>query len=105
MKQRITDLLFVLLSLLLFTSCRGELPYLRSEGELIDPSPGEPKHIKGMYLLNEGNMGSNKCTIDFYDYTTGEYFRNIYPEQNPDIVKELGDVCLLYTSPSPRDRG
>ena len=92
MKQRITDLLFVLLSLLLFTSCRGELPYLRSEGELIDPSPGEPKHIKGMYLLNEGNMGSNKCTIDFYDYTTGEYFRNIYPEQNPDIVKELGDV-------------
>ena len=45
-----------------------------------------------MYLLNEGNMGSNKCTIDFYDDTTGGDFRNIYPEQNPDIVKELGDV-------------
>lgn len=45
-----------------------------------------------MYLLNEGNMGSNKASIDIVDYRTGFYNRNIYPEKNPTVVKELGDV-------------
>lgn len=92
MKRKTIYRICLLCTLLLVVSCRGELPYLRAEGELVDPSPGSSRQIKGMYLLNEGNMGSNKCSIDFYDYTTGEYFRNIYAEQNPDIVKELGDV-------------
>ena len=48
--------------------------------------------ILGFYLLNEGNMGSNKCTMDYYDYTTGTYIRNIYGNANPSAVKELGDV-------------
>jgi DNA-binding beta-propeller fold protein YncE len=43
-------------------------------------------------VLNEGNMGSNKATLDFFDYTTGTYHRNIYAEINPNVVKELGDV-------------
>lgn len=47
---------------------------------------------KGFYLLNEGNMGSNKCTLDFYDFTTGTYNKNIYATVNPNVVKELGDV-------------
>jgi hypothetical protein len=50
------------------------------------------KHVKGFYLLNEGNMGSNKCTLDYYDYTTGIYHKNIYAERNPGVVQELGDV-------------
>lgn len=45
-----------------------------------------------LFLLNEGNMGNNKASIDFFDYTTGKYNRNIYPQRNPSIVKELGDV-------------
>lgn len=48
--------------------------------------------ITGFYLLNEGNMGSNKCTLDYFDYATGAYSRNIYAEANPDVPKELGDV-------------
>jgi hypothetical protein len=48
--------------------------------------------IKGFYLLNEGNMNSNKATLDYFDYTKGTYFRNIYAEANPNVVKELGDV-------------
>lgn len=48
--------------------------------------------IAGMYLLNEGNMGSNKCTLDYLDYSTGEYMRNIYASVNPDVPMELGDV-------------
>ena len=46
----------------------------------------------GMYLLNEGNMGSNKATIDYLDFCNGIYIRNIYGERNPNVIKELGDV-------------
>lgn len=48
--------------------------------------------IKGFFLLNEGNMGSNKATLDYFDYETGYYIKNIYAERNPGVVKELGDV-------------
>lgn len=46
----------------------------------------------GFYVLNEGNMGSNKCTLDYYDYASATYYRNIYAENNPDVVLELGDT-------------
>ena len=48
--------------------------------------------ITGFYLLNEGNMGSNKATLDYFDYSTGIYHKNIYADRNPGVVKELGDV-------------
>ncbi len=81
----------VLLLLALLSGCREELPVLDSEQEIIT-YPTDPKDIEGFFLLNEGNMGSNKCTIDFFNARGGYYLRNIYPESNPDIVKELGDV-------------
>ena len=37
-------------------------------------------------------MGSNKCTLDYMDYATGYYHKNIYAETNPSVVLELGDV-------------
>ena len=54
----------------------------------------EKTEVLGMYLLNEGNMGSNKCTLDYLDLSgeTIHYLRNIYAERNPNEVKELGDV-------------
>lgn len=48
--------------------------------------------VGGFYLLNEGNMGSNKCTLDRFEYESGIYSRNIYPSANPGVVRELGDV-------------
>ncbi len=42
--------------------------------------------------MNEGNMGSNKASLDYFDYTTGMYHRNIFAERNPDVPHELGDV-------------
>lgn len=52
--------------------------------------------IVGMYVLCEGNMGSNKASVDYLDLSGGSssvnYYRNIYPERNPTEVKELGDV-------------
>lgn len=80
-----------LIALVLLMSCRTDEIIVRPEVEE-GLAPPENTAIKGFYLLNEGNMGSNKSTLDFFDYTTGNYRRNIYAEINPDVVKELGDV-------------
>lgn len=75
----------------LLQGCRGDALVIPAEqnrvGEVDADSP-----VAGFYLLNEGNMGSNKCSLDFYDYSTGIYWRNIYSDRNPGVVKELGDV-------------
>lgn len=75
---------------LLLLSCRGEDQIVNSTDT--DVTEGEKGEIKGFFLLNEGNMGSNKCTLDYFDYETGIYTKNIYAERNPGVVKELGDV-------------
>ena len=76
-----------LFALLLITSCRTDEEYIiPSQEEQVDTvqvSPEDTATIKGFYLLNEGNMGSNKCTLDYYDAVTGKYVRNIYAERNP----------------------
>lgn len=71
-------------------SCREEMEIF--EPEIIPVSLPEYTSIQGFYLLNEGNMGSNKSTLDYYDYTTGAYHRNLYGAANPTVPKELGDV-------------
>ncbi|MDE5849298.1 MAG: YncE family protein [Muribaculaceae bacterium] len=73
------------------TSCREDELVVPSEYEIVgDEERGGS--VRGFYLVNEGNMGSNKCTLDFYDYHTGLYSRNFYAEKNPHVIKELGDV-------------
>ncbi|NMB04975.1 MAG: YncE family protein [Bacteroidales bacterium] len=84
---------FVTLSLLLvlFSGCRDDVAMVLSE----DIAVGNPEVVrgyKGFYLLNEGNMGTNKATLDYYDFATGIYTRNIYAERNPHVPKEMGDV-------------
>ena len=74
-----------------FTACRDDVEMNLSEEIDVD-NPGEIGGYQGFYLLNEGNMGSNKATLDFYDFETGVYTRNIYAERNPNVSKELGDV-------------
>ena len=95
------SMLISLCSLLLIpcslTSCRGDEIIFPAEYEIL---PMESRELSsfaanepiGMYLLNEGNMGSNKATIDYLDFSKGIYIRNIYGERNPNVIKELGDV-------------
>ena len=86
------------LLILLLVACRGPEIVVPSEYELLPDM--EPRDIStfsddepiGMYLLNEGNMGSNKASIDYLDLVNGYYVRNIYSERNPNVIKELGDV-------------
>ena len=78
-------------------SCRSDEIIYPAEYEIL---PMESRELSsfasnepiGMYLLNEGNMGSNKATIDYIDFSKGIYIRNIYGERNPNVIKELGDV-------------
>lgn len=73
------------------SSCReDELIFLSDSTKVSRPMVGSK--ITGFYQLNEGNMGMNRATIDYFDYTTGYYTRDIFSERNPTIVKELGDV-------------
>ena len=78
-------------------ACRKDEIVVPSEYELL-PVPVRteasfaPNEPIGMYLLNEGNMGSNKASIDYVDFVNGYYIRNLYAERNPTVIKELGDV-------------
>lgn len=79
-----------LLALAVAGGCRDENVIFIPER--VPVSAPEYSDITGFYLLNEGNMGSNKCTLDRYSYADGVYLRNIYAEANPDVPMELGDV-------------
>lgn len=75
-----------------FTGCNDDDPKpIMPGGEKIE-NAGNGGGVLGFYLLNEGNMGANKCTLDYFDYTTGMYHRNIYAALNPNIPLELGDT-------------
>lgn len=80
----------LLLLAVAFTSCQEDAPLI---GEETIGLPSETVvSVEGFYLLNEGNMSSNKASLDYYDYATGTYRRNIYSQANPDATLGLGDV-------------
>lgn len=75
---------------LLFNACREPDIFIQPEME----STGDTTRTEviGFYLLNEGNMGSNKASLDYYDLSIGMYTRNIYQAVNPEVKQSLGDV-------------
>lgn len=77
-------------AILILFGCRKE-DYIFIPEE-VETGRVELTSVAGLYLLNEGNMGSNKSTLDRYDFSTGVYTRNIYAAVNPDVPMELGDV-------------
>ena len=93
-------LAYYILTLLLLSACRQDVMIVPMEKS--DPGgKSQQGDIVGMYLLNEGNMGSNKSTLDYLDLsdTVVHYYRNIYSERNPSTVMSLGDVgndCQIY---------
>ena len=74
-------------ALVLVASCRGDEEILVPETRQQALSGGT-----NFYLLNEGNMGSNKASLDFYEGSTGTYRHDIFPSQNPSVALKLGDV-------------
>ena len=82
----------MILAMFVFYSCREDELVVPTEYDIINDTPLPNSKVRGFYLVNEGNMGSNKCTLDYFDYQTGLYARNFYAERNPNVIKELGDV-------------
>lgn len=82
--------LFLLASAFALTlsSCRSDDAVSSPSEEKKPLSTGEGY----MYVLCEGNMGSNKCQLDLLNTASSEYTQNIYTIANPSVVKELGDV-------------
>ncbi|MBR1803375.1 MAG: YncE family protein [Muribaculaceae bacterium] len=79
----------ILLTLLL-AGCREEdVIFVPEVVEIAQP---EFTDVQGMYVLNEGNMGSNKATLDYYNFSSGRYTRNVFGFANPTVPKEMGDV-------------
>lgn len=76
---------------LLFSSCRKDEMIFTSDSSVVSV-PTYLRHYQGFYLLNEGNMGMNRATIDWFDYEQGVYTRDIFSELNPTLPRELGDV-------------
>jgi hypothetical protein len=79
--------LMALMATVLF-SCRKDVVAPEEETIL----PGQITAVNGLYLLNEGNWGANKATLDYYNYSDGIYRRNIYGTVNPEVTLGLGDV-------------
>lgn len=75
-------------------ACTNDDPViLGKDTETVCPDKaGKGGDYRGFYVLNEGNMGANKCTLDYFDYASATYVRNIYAERNPEQVLELGDT-------------
>ncbi|MFI3330254.1 MAG: hypothetical protein R3Y38_00440 [Rikenellaceae bacterium] len=75
-----------------FLSCRTDEVVISSTSTFTGYVYYNIGDVKGFFVLNEGNMGSNKATLDYFDYSTSTYTRNIFAERNPNVVLELGDV-------------
>jgi YVTN family beta-propeller protein len=75
---------------IIMAGCRKDDKIL--EEEVVPVPEQKVLTVEGFYLLNEGNMGTNMSTLDYYDYAGGIYRSNIYAGANPSAVKELGDV-------------
>ena len=86
--RQILGILFIIHFSFFISSCRHD--------EVIYPTIGT--HVTdevregGLYVLCEGNMGSNKARLDYMNLHTGEYYANWYGARNPTQMKELGDV-------------
>ena len=85
--------IYIFALLMLFVAaCRTDEVISPMESDQLPNGPTPHCDPVGMYVLNEGNMGSNKATIDYVDFENGLYLRNLYAQRNPTVIKELGDV-------------
>lgn len=92
MEKRVLSIALLLIIVVsILSSCRKEEEIIPSTDTKVTEGV-ETNGAKGFFLLNEGNMGSNKASLDYFDYERGIYSKNIFGERNSSVDKELGDV-------------
>ncbi|MDE6490602.1 MAG: YncE family protein, partial [Muribaculaceae bacterium] len=89
---KINVIIICMVTMLALGGCRKDELVVPTEYDIIPEEYDASSSVRGFYLVNEGNMGSNKCSLDFFDYATGLYARNFYTDRNPSVVTELGDL-------------
>lgn len=60
-------------------------------GQSVDVSTF-PKKLKKVFLLNEGQMGTNNSTLDFIRVSDALFIKSAFQKMNPDEGAGLGDV-------------
>lgn len=90
MKTSFYYIILIAIALAVLHSCReDEVIYIK---EVVPVTQPEYTNIEGFYLLNEGKMNWDLASLDYYNFATGEYARDVYTDANPTVVMELGDV-------------
>ncbi len=81
------------------TGCRKDpivdpLPVVSEDEDLAGESVtvGETGFFTKLFVLNEGKMGTNNATLDFFRFANGKYVRNAFDRMNPSQALGLGDV-------------
>ncbi|MDE6134429.1 MAG: YncE family protein, partial [Muribaculaceae bacterium] len=91
--NKFTTTVSALALILAATGCENDEPeVILPDYQDVKEATADGGNMARLYVLNEGNMGANKATIDFLDYAKGFYCRNTYPENNPTVALELGDT-------------
>ncbi len=89
--------LLLLCGALVFCACRKDpVPEPPSKdadltGQKVGVS-GFPESIQKLFILNEGQMGSNNATLDFLRFSDGNYVTGAFKKMNPSVGAGLGDV-------------
>ena len=89
--------LLLLCGALVFCACRKDpVPEGPSKdadltGVKVDVS-GFPETATKLFVLNEGQMGSNNATLDFLRISDGNYVTDAFRKMNPSVAGGLGDV-------------
>jgi YVTN family beta-propeller protein len=63
------------------------------------PKPETPTATRaGLYVLNQGNYGSNNSTLTYYDYTTKQLTADLYSSVNGSPLGDTGNDIGIYGS-------
>lgn len=54
--------------------------------------PAGACEVKGLFVLNEGQMNTNKSSLDYFDYGSGKFYNKLFSKINPDVTLGLGDT-------------
>ncbi|MDX1363288.1 MAG: YncE family protein [Arenibacter latericius] len=90
MLKKYRNSILIIITMLSITGCRKDDLIIPEEEDIVPPQTVTT--TEGFYLLNEGNMNMNKASLDYYEYESGKYRRNVYGQANPDATLGLGDV-------------
>lgn len=81
-------ILILCLGVFLLTSCEKPIP---------DPEP-IPEETTGVFVLNNGNMGSNDASLVLYDPETKSVTSNVFQSKNGQKLGDLAQDMIVYGS-------